>query len=109
MHDMPPPGPPRRPFGITRAQWTVIALTLTLAVLLMVGGLLPARERSRELLEKNSRIADEILQIDGEMRTLEHEVEDLRHDPQAWERELRRRGATIEGEELVPEIPAEAR
>lgn len=99
------PSAARAGFGITRFQWTVIAGSLALAALLVFGGLLPTRERTRMLREKNLRMADEILVIDREMRTLEQEVQDLEHDPQAWERELRQRGATAEGEVIVPPIP----
>jgi len=84
-------------------DWTIIVVGLGLAVLLLVGGLLPARERSHRLHRKNQDLAEEILKTRKENRNLLRTIQDLQHDPQTLERILREKGGLREGEERVRE------
>jgi len=98
---------PRSSRRITAIDWAIIALGLGLALLLLVGGLLPARERDRKIREENDRIADDVLDLKDELRKRRERIEDRRNDPHATEREIRERGGLGEGEiPLPPDEPA---
>ncbi|MBN2490995.1 MAG: hypothetical protein JXQ29_09110 [Planctomycetes bacterium] len=103
-----PAGSGRRSDRLVGAlDWTIILLCLGLAVLLLVGGLLPARERKRRLLENNDALADEVLRLKRDSRERIERIRDLEFDPHTIERLLRERGALGEGEvPLEPVRPA---
>ena len=84
-------------------DWTIIVVGLGLAVLLLVGGLLPARERSRRLDRRNQDLAEEILKTREGNQELLKTIQDLHYDPQTLERILREKGGLREGEERVRE------
>ena len=92
---------PRSDRRITAIDWAIIALGLGLALLLLVGGLLPARERDREIRDKNERIADEVLDIKRDLQRRRERTDDRRLDPHVIERELRKQGGTREDEILL--------
>lgn len=97
------PSEPRN--RITPGQWTTIAAALGLSLLLLFGSYLPSRERAQETTERNVELAEDVLTLERENASLAANVSDLEQDPHTWERELRRRGALLAGEEHVPEIP----
>lgn len=101
---------PRSERRISGIEWTIIALGLGLALLLLVGGLLPARERDRKIREENSRIADEVLDLDRDLLRRRQRIKDQQDDPHTIERKLRERGGLKDGEVLLPpeEPPAAA-
>ncbi len=90
---------------ITAGQWTTIAAALGLSLLLLFGSYLPSRSRAQETTDRSMELADDVLALEHENASLDANVNDLEQDPYTWERELRRRGALLAGEEHVPEIP----
>jgi hypothetical protein len=74
---------------------------------LVVGGLLPARERDRKIREENEHVADEVLDLKDELRKRRDRIDDRKHERHVTERELRERGGLRDGEvPLPPEAPA---
>jgi len=104
-----PTGSVSRSKGSLRGMdWTLIGLGLILAVLLLVGGLIPTRERSRRMLNKNLHLAEEILKTRKEIEDRRKHLQDLKFDPLTQERLLREKGALAEGEiRIVSEEPGD--
>jgi len=94
---------------IRALDWTIIALGLGLALLLLIGGLLPARERNRQIRQKNNALADEILRDKEDLRRRRERVRDIENDPLTNEQILRNKGALPEGEIPVPADPPKTR
>ena len=90
---------------VSALDWTIVLLCLGLAVLLLVGGLFPARERSRRALEKNDGLADEVLRLTQENLERYQRIRDLQYDPLTIERLLREHGALDRGEVPVETDP----
>lgn len=84
--------------SITALDWMIVALGLGLSLLLLAGGLLPARERNARIRQMNERLADDILRTKEDIRQRSDRIRDRRNDPLTIETETRDRGGLAPGE-----------
>jgi len=87
---------------VSALDWTIIALGLGLSLLLLAGGLLPARERNERIRQKNNALADDILDKKEDIERRMNRIRDRENDPLTIEGDLRDRGGLPPGEIPVP-------
>jgi hypothetical protein len=92
--------------SVTTLDWMIVALGLGLSLLLLAGGLLPARERNARIRQMNERLADDILGTKEDIRQRLERIRDRRNDPITIETEIRDRGGRAPGE--IPVTPKDA-
>jgi len=95
--------------SVTALDWMIVALGLGLSLVLLAGGLIPARERNARIRQMNERLADDILRSKEDIQRRKNRIRDRRNDPLTIEGEVRDRGGLAPGEIPVPPKDATAR